>query len=81
MISAGRELFRQQCEACHTLDGYNAIRPLIYGWDKDKIELEIKDLHDLKKFMPPFFGTELEGLALAEWLYSINEDYPGEAVQ
>ena len=72
-INAGRELFRVQCEACHTIDGYNGVLPLIYGWDREKIEQEIKDLHDLKKFMPPFIGTVEERQALADWLNSIKD--------
>lgn len=29
--AAGRELFHLQCSACHSIDGYNAVRPLVKG--------------------------------------------------
>ncbi len=34
----GRELFRVQCAACHTVDGYVAIRPLVRGKSADALD-------------------------------------------
>ena len=34
----GREVFRLTCAACHTVDGYLAIRPLVAGWNTGAIE-------------------------------------------
>jgi mono/diheme cytochrome c family protein len=34
----GRELFRSLCAACHTIDGYLAIRPLVRGKSVDAID-------------------------------------------
>ncbi|MFA0758899.1 MAG: hypothetical protein NOOUEUKL_001568 [Candidatus Fervidibacter sp.] len=65
---AGRELFRLQCASCHTVDGYNGIKPLIYGWDERMIDHALQRLHRLRGFMPPFAGTEAERKALAKWL-------------
>jgi mono/diheme cytochrome c family protein len=65
---AGRELFRLQCASCHTLDGYNGIKPLILGWDERMIDHALQRLHRLRGFMPPFAGTEAERKALAKWL-------------
>ena len=33
----GRELFRALCSACHTIDGYQAIRPLVRGKSPDAL--------------------------------------------
>jgi len=35
---AGHELFRIECSACHTLDGYNAVRPLVSGQSSATLE-------------------------------------------
>jgi mono/diheme cytochrome c family protein len=72
-MEAGRQMFRAQCEHCHVTDGYNAVTPLVYGWDKQYTLDQIERLHILKPFMPPVFGTQLEKEALAEWLSSLNE--------
>jgi len=73
---AGRELFRIQCEQCHTVDGYNGIKILVYGWNLKKLEREVADIHNLKQYMPPSHGVGDEHRALAFWLKSLNEE-PG----
>lgn len=68
---AGREIFRLQCASCHTINGYNGIKPLIYGWDEKMIDSALQRLHRLRGFMPPFAGSENERKALAKWLFEI----------
>lgn len=70
-LKAGQEIFRLQCSSCHTLEGYNGIKPLIYGWDERMIDNALLRLHRLRGFMPPFAGTEEERKALAKWLAEI----------
>ncbi len=86
---AGRAIFRAQCASCHTLDGYQALRPLI---DPDFIEANLYALWeqggeyvpgepvDKAKldypFMPPFVGTEDELAALAGYLSSLAVPAP-----
>ncbi|MBD3163105.1 MAG: hypothetical protein GF346_11785 [Candidatus Eisenbacteria bacterium] len=70
-LDAGRELFRFQCSPCHTIDGYNGIRPLIRGWRESFIALQLRNLDELKGFMPPFAGTDEERRALAHYLASL----------
>ncbi len=65
---AGAELFRLQCASCHTIEGYNGIRPLLFGWDEQMIDQALRRLHQLRGFMPPFAGTPEERQALAKWL-------------
>jgi len=72
---AAREIFRFQCASCHTLDGYNALRPLIHGWDEQMIDQALQRLHLLRSgVMPPFIGTETERKALARWLAEIARE-------
>ncbi|HNY10678.1 MAG TPA: cytochrome c, partial [Candidatus Wallbacteria bacterium] len=71
-IEAGREIFRYQCQACHAIDGYNAVRPLVKYWSEDLIKQNLMKMNELKKFMPPFFGSGLERDALAAYLYRLN---------
>ncbi len=89
--SVGRAVFLAQCASCHTLDGYQAIRPLV---DPDFIEANLWALWAQGEeytageavdkaaldypFMPPFVGTEEELEALAAYLSSLAA--PPEAV-
>jgi cytochrome bd-type quinol oxidase subunit 1 len=77
-LEAGKELFRIQCEQCHTIDGYNGIKALVFGWSQEKLFREIPDIHNLKPYMPPSYGTEEEHRALALWLKSLNEQPKAE---
>lgn len=36
-VTRGRAVFRAQCAMCHTLDGYQAIRPLVAPLDQDML--------------------------------------------
>ncbi len=71
-LAAGREIYRYQCQACHSIEGYNAIRPLVKHQSREFCEANILKLDELKKFMPPFFGNDKERSALALYLYSLN---------
>jgi len=75
---AGEEIFRFQCGSCHTIDGYNAIRPLIQGWRESFISAQVHHLDELKGFMPPFAGTDEERQALAHYLAGFW-GYPAES--
>jgi cytochrome bd-type quinol oxidase subunit 1 len=70
---AGKELFKEQCQSCHTVSGYNAIKPLVNGWTKDDIYDVVGKLQRVKSFMPPFCGTETERHALVEFLSHLDE--------
>lgn len=67
-MEVGRNLFITQCAQCHTIDGYNGIRPMVKGWREDFIDYQLQHLDELKGYMPPFIGTESERRALAAWL-------------
>jgi len=69
---AGEEVFKLLCSACHTKDGYNAVRPLVQDWPEDFIHQQLAQLDVLKPIMPPFLGNEEERAALAAWLASLD---------
>lgn len=71
-LEAGREIFRVECQSCHAIDGYNGIRPLVKGWTEQYADYQLNHLHELKRFMPPFMGSEAERQALKKWLLSIS---------
>lgn len=54
----GALIFRGQCLACHVDGGTNDLGPLIHGWTPETMDFNFARLHEVKRFMPPFFGTE-----------------------
>jgi cytochrome bd-type quinol oxidase subunit 1 len=70
MRARGALMFRGQCMACHTVDGYRAMRGLLAGRDHAAIGNVLKMLHENKDdspyraFMPPLVGTQGEIAAL-----------------
>ena len=69
---AAENIFRVQCQSCHTIRGYNGIKLLVKGWDEQFIDHQLQHLDELKGFMPPFMGNEVERRALARWLTALN---------
>lgn len=73
----GQLMFRGQCMACHTLDGYRAMRQLLAERDRTAIVNILEMLHKqgddspYKAFMPPLVGTSEERSALADYLAAI----------
>jgi len=69
LLEAGRELFRNQCHACHTVRGINndivartapMEYPALLGY--------LGRMHEIRYFMPPFMGNETEKKALAFYI-------------
>jgi len=69
---AGPPVFRAACHACHTLDGYNAVRPLVRGWSAAHARYLLDHMNELKPAMPPFPGTDAEKEALARYLADLG---------
>lgn len=70
---AGREIFRLVCSSCHTVIGYNAVKPMVRDWDESYIDSQLQRLQDLRGgIMPRFVGTDEERRALAKWLAGLN---------
>ena len=73
-VEKGRLIYRVQCQRCHAVDGYNAIRTLVNTWDMDMIRNNTRQLNRLKWFMPPFAGTENDLNDLVAYLGSLRSD-------
>ncbi|MFZ5432358.1 MAG: c-type cytochrome, partial [Calditrichota bacterium] len=73
-VAIGEAVYRAECLRCHEVNGYNAIVPLIYSWNKPLILSALDQLDRIKTFMPPFIGTEEEKAALGEYLWSLTKD-------
>lgn len=69
LVDAGRELFLHQCYACHTVAGRNndivaATSTMSYR----ALVSYLGKIHEIRYFMPPFVGTEVERRALAAYI-------------
>ncbi|HEX9751008.1 MAG TPA: cytochrome ubiquinol oxidase subunit I [candidate division Zixibacteria bacterium] len=73
-IERGRVIYKIQCQRCHAVDGYNAIRPLIDPWTIEMIRDNTRQLHRLKPFMPPFGGTDSDLEDLVSYLASLRSE-------
>lgn len=71
-LEKGQAVFKAACLRCHSVDGYNAMRPLIKGWSSDTIRESLDKMHEIKSSMPPFPGTENEKDVLTVYLGSLN---------
>jgi cytochrome c553 len=75
--SLGQQVFRAQCQMCHSLDGYLAIRPLVAGQDAEGLTAFLGALRGGRPGMPPIVGTEKEIEGLAKYLASLGETAGG----
>jgi mono/diheme cytochrome c family protein len=69
LLEAGREIFKNQCYACHTIGGINnniAVRAALM--DYPSLLNYIGRIHEIRYFMPPFAGNESEKKALAYYI-------------
>jgi cytochrome bd-type quinol oxidase subunit 1 len=72
-LKKGEMIFRFQCQSCHTVNGFNAIRPAVKGWSREFLDYQIQHLDELKGYMPPFAGNEDDRHALVEYLLSLHK--------
>jgi len=80
-LEAGREIFRLECQSCHTVEHYRSLRRLIRvrGWDEEALFTRIASLDKMTSgAMPPFAGTDAERRALARFLSSLNPEIGGQ---
>jgi mono/diheme cytochrome c family protein len=68
-LDAGRELFIQQCFACHTLNGFNNdLMAQTAHMSHTALVSYIGKIHEVRYFMPPFAGTQEEAAMLASYI-------------
>jgi cytochrome bd-type quinol oxidase subunit 1/mono/diheme cytochrome c family protein len=82
-LARGELMFRGQCMACHTVDGYRSMRRLLAGRDRQAVGNILGMLHNFDPeaepaadgalnyhaYMPPIAGTKQEVEALGDYLY------------
>ncbi|MBX3728122.1 MAG: cytochrome ubiquinol oxidase subunit I [Candidatus Sumerlaeia bacterium] len=74
ILRRGELMFRGQCLACHTTDGYRPMRRYLHGRDRDSIGNLLAMLRasapdsPYRAYMPPLVGTDREVESLAIWL-------------
>lgn len=76
-FEAGEEIYKGQCLACHTVDGWRekrAFETRLAGWTEEAIFDYVTTLHETRPFMPPFVGTEEEQEALAHFLQKVANE-------
>jgi mono/diheme cytochrome c family protein len=74
-IAAGREVFRVECQSCHTPNAYRGIKGYLAlrQWDQNKTQAMLGGLEFMhNNVMPPFSGTDAERGALAAYLSSLQ---------
>ncbi len=74
-VTVGHEIFRLECESCHTANSYRGIKRylILRQWDRSKVLAMIGGLELMHNgVMPPFAGTDAERGALAAYLSSIQ---------
>lgn len=71
-LEAGRELFAQQCLACHSIGGpMNDILPRTARAGRIGMEAYLDGQGKLRAYMPPFLGTAEERSALADYVVQV----------
>jgi hypothetical protein len=67
--AAGREIFRLQCTACHSVGGVmKDIQPLARKFTLFGMDAQLNGQGKLLDYMPPFMGTAQERQALARYI-------------
>jgi len=75
-VRVGEALYNYHCAACHALDGYNGMRPLIQPWTSEIIADAVRHLHRTNPAMPPWLGNEAEREALIAYLVTLQKGGP-----
>ncbi|HUA96902.1 MAG TPA: c-type cytochrome [Terracidiphilus sp.] len=73
-VAVGHEIFRVECESCHTPSAYRGLKQLIDArqWDQSKLKAMLGGLEFMHNgAMPPFAGTDQEQAALAAYLTTV----------
>jgi len=68
-IDAGEQLFKLECHACHTLNGYNALIPKTTKLTERGLVAQLEGQGKFNNYMPPFAGTQKEKEALAAYIF------------
>lgn len=79
-VEAGKNVFMLTCSRCHTTNGVNSITYVferMYGEGKslneDDMEAYIPNMHEGRKYMPPFPGNKKELKALVAYIKHLQQ--------
>jgi mono/diheme cytochrome c family protein len=75
-VGAGREIFRVECQSCHTADAYRGMRRLLTArqWDATALNAMLNSLDLMHNgVMSPFAGTDAERAALGSYLATLYQ--------
>ncbi len=78
-VAAGREIFRVECESCHTANGYRGLRQEIVKrhWDHDTTKAMLGGIFLMHNgAMPAFAGSDDELGALAAYVNTLAPNPP-----
>ncbi len=70
-LEHGEQIFRLQCSACHTRDGYRSVVYRTNTWTPDAGYKWLPTMQDMK-VMPPFHGDAVDKVALVAYLLSLR---------
>lgn len=65
----GADLWRHSCRYCHTINGYQALKPALDGTDEVFIAGMVKGAGVMRGNMPPFYGTDEEANLIAAHIH------------
>ena len=81
-IEAGHEIFRLECQSCHTVDAYRGVKHYLVAnnWNEATINQMLGGLNFMHGgVMPSFAGTDAERGALAAYLATLHPVATGAA--
>ncbi len=67
-MALGRDLYLAWCQPCHTMDGYNGLRPYLAYWNEETVASLVPRLNHMRPMMAPWYGTDEENAALTAYL-------------
>jgi mono/diheme cytochrome c family protein len=72
----GADLYRHACRHCHTIGGYNPLKPVFDGTDPEFIAGIVLGAQTLKGNMPPFYGADEEAALIADHIWKQVDQRP-----
>ena len=76
-VDLGRVLFQHHCNDCHAVStGLSGVGELTRGWKPDMIRTMVAHPEKTRFFMPPWAGNDAEVELLAEYIATIQLEYP-----
>ena len=75
-VRLGHDLFLAWCQPCHTMNGYNGLRPFLAYWNAETVASLIPRVGHMRALMPPWYGTDQENEAITAYLMTRKPEKP-----